>query len=129
MDFPRLSKSEFVQDCLQNLDRVVTDLKHDWLAAGLSVAEAAPVAHATDNNGKHRNKLRAFYDSKFSELHWPVNSASAKAEATGAQHVHFHYRSTLPTGDTGHDTCAFCCVTAVGANDTEELPYDHADLM
>ena len=58
-----------------------------------------------------------------------MNSATANAEATGAHQVHFHYRSKLLTGDTGHDTFAFCCVTAVGANDTEDLHYDHADLM
>ena len=51
LDVPRFSKSESVQDCLQNFDRVVTDLKHDRLAAGLSVAEAAPVAHATTTSG------------------------------------------------------------------------------
>ena len=129
LDVPRFSKSESVEDCLKNLDRVVTDLKHDRLAAGLSVDEAAPVAHATDSYGKHRNKLGAFYDSKFPELRWRVNSATARADATGAQHVHFHNRSTLPTGDTGHDTFALRRATAVPANDTEDLHYDHADLM
>ena len=44
-----------------DLDRVVTDLKHDRQAAGLGVAEAAPVAHATDSYGKHRKKYSAFY--------------------------------------------------------------------
>ena len=104
MDFPRLSKSESIEDCLKDLDRVVTDLKRDRLAAGLSVAEAAPVAHATDSYGKHRIKHRAFYESKYPELHWRVDSNSARADAVGAHHVHFHNRCTLPTGDPGHDT-------------------------
>ena len=69
LDVPRLSKSESIEDCLKDLDRVVTDLKRDRLAAGLSVAEAAPVAHAP-------------------ELHWRVDSNSARADATGAPHAH-----------------------------------------
>ena len=104
-------------------------MKNDRLAAGLSVAEAAPLAHATDSCGKQRNKYRAFYESKFPELHWRVNSNNVRVDAVGAQHVHFHDRCTLPTGHAGPGTFAPRSAPAVEANDTENLHYDHADLM
>ena len=82
-----MSKSKSIEACLKDLDRVVTDLKNDRVVAGLSVAEAAPVAHATDSYGKHRIKYGAFYQSKFPELHWRVDSNSARADVTGAPHT------------------------------------------
>ena len=36
---------------------------------------------------------------------------------------------TLPTGDPGHDTFGLQRATVIGANDTENLQHDHADLM
>ena len=72
-----------------DLDRVVTDLKHDRLDADLSVAEAAPLLHATDSYGKHCKKYRTFYDDKYPELHGRLHPATARPEVMGAQHVPF----------------------------------------
>ena len=129
LDVPRLSKSECIEDCLKDLDRVVTDLRRDRLEAGLSISEACPVAHATDSYGKHRLQYRAFYKRKFPEISWSVDSNSARGDATGAHRVHFDNRWTVPTGDPGHDTFGLKRATAIGANDTEDLQHDHAELM
>ena len=51
-------------DLQPDLDAVVTNLKQDRLASGLSLAEAAPVAHATDSFRKQRLLLDAFYKNK-----------------------------------------------------------------
>ena len=97
-----------------DLDRVVTDLKHDRLAADLSVAEAAPLLHATDSYGKHRKKYSAFYESKFPELHWRLHSATGRPDVMGAQHAPFHSRPTLPTGELVHDSFALRRCTSMG---------------
>ncbi|CAL1171214.1 unnamed protein product [Cladocopium goreaui] len=52
-------------DLQPDLDAVVTNLKQDRLASGLSLAEAAPVAHATDSFRKQRLLLDAFYKNKY----------------------------------------------------------------
>ena len=52
LDVPRLAVSESIEDCLTDLDLVVTDLKNDRLVAGMSIEQFALTAHATDSFGE-----------------------------------------------------------------------------
>ncbi|CAL1150457.1 unnamed protein product [Cladocopium goreaui] len=83
-------------DLQPDLDAVVTNLKQDRLASGLSLAEAAPVAHATDSFRKQRLLLDAFYKNKYpKEQEVEVSAASPDAPCLIADHKDILQRLSL----------------------------------
>jgi hypothetical protein len=103
-------------------------LKRNRLAAGLTLWESAPAVHATDSYGKHRLKLRDFYNNKYPELAALVSAQTPKANASGAR-LRESSQVTLIAGEPFHDVIGFRRCVPVYGNDARTIIPDHADVI
>ena len=114
-------------DLQPDLDAAVTNLKQDRLASGLSLAEAAPVAHATDSFRKQRLLLDAFYKNKYHEMGVEAVSQTPKGNAQGARGG--GVSPTIVYGDPLHDQLALQRKVSAASPDASCLIADHKDIL
>lgn len=122
-----LSATEDWPDLQPDLDAVVSRLKEDRLAAGLSLAESAPIAHATDSYRKQRLLLDTFYKNKYHEMGVEAISQTAKGDAQGAKGG--GSSCTIVCGDPLHDQLALQRRVSAASPDASCLIADHKDIM
>lgn len=121
------SATEDWADLEPDLGIVVSNLKQDRLEAGLSLAEAAPVAHATDSYRKQRLLLDAFYKNKYHEMGVEAVSQTPKGNAQGAKGG--GSSPTMVCGDPLHDQLALQRLVSAASPDASCLIADHKDIM
>lgn len=100
-------------------------------AAGFSLVESMPVAHATDTYGKHRKKIRQLYSEVWALARLQTQSCTPRGDAVGVRvEATGSVQNLLTvTGDPLHDVLALRRCAAPQAADCIDFSFDHADLM
>ena len=123
---PTPSTSEAIEDILIDLHPLVDNLKADRLAHGLSMDEAAPIAHSTDSYGKHLRRYDDFYIAKFAEADVVVQAATPKSDAAGAVAAQRSSARTRICGDPAHSWFEFRRCLSIGACDRQDIDADYS---
>lgn len=124
-------RTEDWPDIESELSDLTTSMMKNRAEAGLSLQAIPPGSHSTDTYGKHRLKLRAFYDRQFQACRARVEAATPKADAAELQ---IPPASSCPslteiTGEPMHDHFAFRRCVAPAANDCRTIIADHKDMI
>lgn len=121
-------KKEDITLLLQDLDPLVDEMKEHRISSGLSYTESTVAVHCTDTYGRHRLKLRAFYNRKYADGGASVVTSTPKSDASAAVGDAAASFTTI-TGDAFHDVIAFRKTVPPTANDARDLIYDYQHMI